>query len=73
MNDTLSPRNAFALFVVVVLAWGINWSVTKQLVQVMPPLWASAIRSWIALAALAVILGANGKLNVPKACDIPVV
>lgn len=73
MNDTLSPRNAFALFVVVVLAWGINWSVTKQLVQVMPPLWASAIRSWIALAALAVILGANGKLNVPKAGDIPVV
>lgn len=73
MNDTLSPRNACALFIIVVLAWGINWSVTKQLVLAVPPLWTSAIRSWIALAALAVILRANGKLIVPQLADIPVV
>jgi hypothetical protein len=30
MNDALLPRKALALFIVVVLAWGINWSVTKQ-------------------------------------------
>jgi len=73
VNDTLSPRNAFALFIIVVVAWGINWSVTKQLVLAVPPLWTSAIRSWIALAALAVILRTNGKLIVPQLADIPVV
>jgi drug/metabolite transporter (DMT)-like permease len=73
MNDTLSPRKAFALFIVVVLAWGINWSVTKQLVQAVPPLWTSAIRSWIALTGLVVILRSNGRLVVPQAADIPVV
>jgi drug/metabolite transporter (DMT)-like permease len=73
MNDTLSPQKAVALFIVVVLAWGINWSVTKQLVQEVPPLWTAAIRSAIALAGLLVVLRARGMLIVPKAGDIPVV
>jgi drug/metabolite transporter (DMT)-like permease len=73
MNDTLPPRKALALFIVVVLAWGINWSVTKQLVEAVSPLWSSAIRSWIALAGLVVILRGNGGLVLPPAADIPVV
>lgn len=73
MNDHLSARNALALFVVVVLAWGINWSVTKQLVEAVPPLWTSALRSWIALVALALLLRAQGNLIVPKKADMPVV
>ncbi|MCP4620908.1 MAG: DMT family transporter [Bradyrhizobium sp.] len=73
MNDTLSPRKAFALFVVVVLAWGINWSVTKQLVEAVSPFWTAAIRSWIALVGLVVILRSNGRLVLPPAADIPVV
>ena len=55
------------------LAWGVNWSVTKQLVQFLPPLWTSAIRSWIALAGLFVILGLSNNLMIPERRDIPVV
>jgi drug/metabolite transporter (DMT)-like permease len=73
MTPPLSPRRATALFVVVVLAWGINWSVTKQLVEAIPPLWTSAIRSWIALIGLLIILRPSGNLIVPKRGDIPVV
>lgn len=73
VNEPLSPARAIALFAVVVLAWGTNWSVTKQLVQVVPPLWSAAIRSVIALACLLAVLRASGKLIVPKAGDVPVV
>lgn len=73
MNSSLSPRTAVGLFLIVVLAWGVNWSVTKQLVQFLPPLWTSAIRSWIALAGLFVILGLSNNLVIPDRRDIPVV
>lgn len=71
--NSLSPRAAVGLFLIVVLAWGVNWSVTKQLVQFLSPLWTSAIRSWIALAALFVILGLSNNLVIPERRDIPVV
>lgn len=71
--NSLSPRAAVGLFLIVVLAWGVNWSVTKQLVQLVPPLWSSAIRSWIALAGLLVILGLSNNLVIPERRDVPVV
>lgn len=73
VNSSLSPRTAIGLFLIVVLAWGVNWSMTKQLVQFLPPLWTSAIRSWIALAGLFVILGLSNNLVIPERRDIPVV
>jgi drug/metabolite transporter (DMT)-like permease len=73
MNATLSPRAAIGLFVIVVLAWGVNWSVTKQLVQFVPPLWTAAIRSWVALAGLFVILRLSNNLVIPERRDIPVI
>jgi drug/metabolite transporter (DMT)-like permease len=73
VNNTLSPAKAATLFIVVVVAWGINWSVTKSLVQAVPPLWTASIRSWIALVGLLAILRASGKLIVPRLGDIPVV
>ncbi|MDA9452038.1 MULTISPECIES: DMT family transporter [Bradyrhizobium] len=71
--NSLSPRAAVGLFLIVVLAWGVNWSVTKQLVQLVPPLLSSAIRSWIALAGLFVILGLSNNLVIPERRDVPVV
>ena len=71
--NSLSPRAAFGLFLIVVLAWGVNWSVTKQLVQFVPPLWTAAIRSWIALVGLALILGLNKNLVIPERRDVPVI
>ncbi|WGS18615.1 MULTISPECIES: DMT family transporter [unclassified Bradyrhizobium] len=73
MNQSLSPAKAAALFVVVVLGWGINWSVTKSLVVEIPPLWTAAIRSWIALIGLLAILRATGNLIIPRMADVPVV
>jgi drug/metabolite transporter (DMT)-like permease len=73
MKAPLSPHAAVGLFLIVVLAWGVNWSMTKQLVQYLPPLWTAAIRSWIALAGLFVILGLSNNLVVPDRRDIPVV
>ncbi|WP_246756526.1 DMT family transporter [Bradyrhizobium diazoefficiens] len=73
MNSSLSPRTAIGLFLIVVLAWGVNWSMTKQIVQFLPPLWTSAIRSWIALAGLFVILGLSNNLVIPDRRDIPVI
>ena len=73
VHEPLTPARAFALFAIVVLAWGTNWSVTKQIVQVVPPLWSTAIRSGIALACLLVVLRASGRLIVPRAGDVPVV
>lgn len=73
MNSSLSPRAAVGLFLIVVLAWGVNWSMTKQIVQFLPPLWTSAIRSWIALAGLFVILKASDNLVIPERRDIPVI
>ncbi|MFT4116323.1 DMT family transporter [Bradyrhizobium sp.] len=73
MNAPLSHRAAVGLFLIVVLAWGVNWSVTKQLVQSVPPLWTAAIRSWIALLGLLVILGLSNNLVIPERRDIPVV
>ena len=73
MDQSLSPAKAAALFIVVVLAWGIHWSVTKSLVEAVPPLWTASIRSWVALVALLVILRASGNLIIPRIADVPVV
>lgn len=73
MHAPLSPRAAIGLFAIIVLAWGVNWSVTKQLVQVVPPLWTAAIRSYVALIGLSVILRLSNNLVVPERRDIPVI
>jgi drug/metabolite transporter (DMT)-like permease len=73
VTDRLPPAKAAILFIVVVLSWGINWTVTKSLVEAVPPLWTAAIRSWVALLALLVILRSTGNLIVPRLADIPVV
>ncbi len=73
MSDDLLPRRAAILFAVVVFAWGLNWPVTKVIVQSVPPLWTTAIRSWIAVAALLPILWLGGNLIVPQRGDVPVV
>lgn len=71
--NSLSPRAAVGLFLIVVVAWGVNWSVTKQLVEFVSPLWTAAIRSWIALVSLIVILGLSKNLVIPERRDIPVI
>jgi drug/metabolite transporter (DMT)-like permease len=73
MSNELAPRRAVILFAIVVLAWGTNWPVTKLIVQSIPPLWATALRCWIALLVLLPILWGSGNLIVPRRGDMPVV
>jgi drug/metabolite transporter (DMT)-like permease len=72
MQSHLSRRAAILLFAVIVLAWGLNWTITKTLVQSVPPLWI-AIRSGIATIALAALLFARGEMIVPRRGDLPVI
>lgn len=69
----LSRRTAILLFAVVVSTWGVNWVVTKMIVQSVTPLWATALRSAIASAALLGLLLARGQFIVPRRGDVPVV
>ena len=72
-DDLLSRRTALLLFAVVVVAWGLNWVVTKTLVQSISPLWTTTLRSAVGTVALFVMLLARGQLIVPRRGDIPVV
>lgn len=73
MAVRLPARAALALFAVVILSWGFNWTVTKLLVQDVPPLWLSAIRSAIALVVLFFLTLATRDLRLPKRGDLAVV
>ncbi len=61
------------LFATIIVAWGINWTVTKLLVAHVAPLWTAAIRTSVAAAALLGLLACLGKLALPKRGDLPVV
>lgn len=73
MQSRLSRRGALLLFAVIVVAWGLNWTITKTIVQSVTPLWTTAIRSAIATAALATLLLARREMIVPRRGDLPVI
>ena len=73
MQPPLSRRSALLLFAVIVVAWGLTWTITKTLVQSVSPLWITAIRSAIATVALAVLLFARREMIVPRRGDLPVI
>lgn len=73
MTQILSRRAALLLFAVVVVTWGLNWTVTKTLVHSVSPLWTTTIRSAIATVALFALLIARGQLITPRRGDVPVI
>jgi drug/metabolite transporter (DMT)-like permease len=72
-TSSLSTAATLSLFAVVIVAWGLNWTVTKLIVTEMPPLWATAIRTGIAAIALLPVLALTGQFIIPKRGDMPVV
>ncbi|HEY8334682.1 MAG TPA: DMT family transporter [Tardiphaga sp.] len=72
-DHLLTRRTALLLFAVVVVAWGLNWVMTKTLVQSVSPLWATALRSAIATVTLLAVLLARGQLIIPRRGDLPVI
>src|SRR3954471_23870981 len=73
MDHDLSRRTAIILFAVVIVAWGLNWTVTKIVVESITTLWATAIRAFIATIALFAIQLVAGSIVVPRRGDAPVV
>lgn len=72
-SPPLPAMVTLSLFAFVVLAWGLNWTVTKFIVADITPLWATAIRTAIAAIMLLPILILTGQLIVPSRSDVPVV
>ncbi len=68
-----SIRTAVALFAFVVVAWGLNWVVTKVIVEQVTPLWAVAIRTVVAVVVLMPALFASGQFVIPRRGDIPII
>jgi drug/metabolite transporter (DMT)-like permease len=73
MDHILSRRKALLLFAIVVVCWGLNWVVTKELVRSATPLWAVTIRSGVGTAALFALLLARGQFILPTRGDLPVI
>lgn len=72
-TEILPRRQALSLLIVVVLAWGLTWIVSKLLLQYMTPLWAVAARSVVGAAALLALGLALRRVAWPVRADIPVI
>ncbi|CAB3904472.1 DMT family transporter [Achromobacter ruhlandii] len=72
-TEILPRRQALSLLIVVVLAWGFTWIVSKLLLQYMTPLWAVAARSVVGAAALLALGLALRRVAWPVKADIPVI
>ena len=72
-SQNLPFRRAIAMLCLVVLVWGVNWPITKMIVQEISPLWSTAFRCAIAAVALGALLSARGQFILPKRGDVPVV
>jgi drug/metabolite transporter (DMT)-like permease len=71
--NLLRRREAIALLAAIAVAWGTGWPVTKAILQDLPPLWTTAIRSAIGTATLFAISAGRRRLVLPQRGDIPVV
>lgn len=69
----LTSGAAIGLFAFVVVAWGLTWVVMKVAIQEISPLWAVAVRTWIAVAVLVPAVTLTGQLAAPPRSDLPVV
>lgn len=67
-----SRRQGILALIIVVLAWGLTWPVNKVVLASLPPIWAVALRSAIATAALFALQAAGGRLALPPRGDLPV-
>ncbi|WP_336728598.1 DMT family transporter [Achromobacter ruhlandii] len=72
-TEILPRRQALSLLIVVVLAWGLTWIVSKLLLQYMTPIWAVAARSVVGAAALLALGLALRRVAWPVRADIPVI
>jgi drug/metabolite transporter (DMT)-like permease len=63
----------FALFVFIVLSWGLAWPINKIGLSYMSPLWYTAIRLVVATIAMTVIVISLKKFSLPRLHDLPLI
>ena len=71
--DLLRRREAIALLAAIAVAWGTSWPVIKAILQDLPPMWTTGLRSTIGTAILFAISAFRGTVVLPRRGDIPVV
>ena len=69
----ISRRKALVLFIILIVVWGINWTVVKLIVQEIPPIWSAAIRMLIAAAAALIAQCVSGQFIIPKRHDLSII
>ena len=71
--DLLRRREAIALLAAIAVAWGTSWPVIKAILQELPPMWTTGLRSTIGTAILFAISAFRGTVVLPRRGDISVV
>jgi drug/metabolite transporter (DMT)-like permease len=71
--DLLRRREAIVLLAAIAVAWGTSWPIIKAILQYLPPMWTTGLRSTIGTAILFAISGCRGSVVLPQRGDIPVV
>jgi drug/metabolite transporter (DMT)-like permease len=71
--DQLRRREAIALLAAIAVAWGTSWPVIKAILQDLPPMWTTGLRSTIGTAILFAISACRGTVALPQRGDVPVV
>ena len=71
--DLLRRREAIALLAAIAVAWGTSWPVIKAILQDLPPMWTTGLRSTIGTAILFAISACRGSVVLPQRGDVPVV
>ncbi|VVE05038.1 transporter [Pandoraea communis] len=72
-NRSPVRSHAGVLFTVVIVAWGVNWPVSKALLLHVSPWWSAALRSVVGMATLFVICALTRRLVLPRRGDLPVI
>jgi drug/metabolite transporter (DMT)-like permease len=71
--NLLRRHEAIALLAAVAVAWGTSWPVTKAILQDLPPLWTTMLRSSVGTITLFAITICRWRLVLPERGDISVV
>ncbi len=69
----MNKKYIYFLFALVILLWGINWTVSKLILQSITPIWTAALRAVIATGTLFTVQVLSKQFIIPKKHDMPII
>jgi drug/metabolite transporter (DMT)-like permease len=72
-NTLRARRNAFILLLLLMLGWGMTWTVNKSMLNHLPPIWAVVARLAPACLIYWLVCLFTGRLTIPVKADIPII